>query len=155
MLYMQKGEVDEAAGPIPLGVADIKREGSDVSVITYGRMVHEALKAAEALEKEGIDVEVLDLRSLYPLDVDAILRTVEKTNRVVVVGEASKRGGYPGEIAAIIAEQGFDYLDAPIVRIGALNTPIPFSPVLEDFVIPNATDIMNGIKSITASAATV
>ncbi|WP_071394059.1 alpha-ketoacid dehydrogenase subunit beta [Bacillus tuaregi] len=148
-MYAMKGNVEDTVAPIPLGLADFKRTGSDVTVITYGKMVHEALAAAEALEKDGVDVEVLDIRSLYPLDEAAIFRSIEKTNKVVIVTEETKRGGYGGEIAAMIAEKAFDYLDAPIVRIGALNSPIPFTPVLENYVLPNSTDIVNGIKSIT------
>lgn len=151
VLYGMKGNVEDSVAPIPLGVADFKRKGTDVTVITYGRMVHEALKAADNLAKDGIDVEVLDIRSLYPLDESAILSSIEKTNKVVLVSEEVKRGAYVGDIAAMIAEKGFDYLDAPIVRIGALNCPIPFSTVLEDYVLPNAIDIENGVRSIAGS----
>lgn len=151
VLYAMKGNVEDSVDPIPLGLADFKRRGEDVTVVTYGRMVHEALKAADNLAKDGIEVEVLDIRSLYPLDESAILRSIEKTNKVVIVTEEAKRGGFGGEIAAIIAEKSFDYLDAPIVRIGALNSPIPFSPVLENFVLPNSVDIENGVRSIAGS----
>ena len=154
-MYAMKGDVEDTVTPIPLGKADIKREGSDVTVIAYGKMVHEALAAAGTLKQEGIEVEVLDLRSLYPLDEAAILNSIEKTNKVVIVSEEVKRGGYGGEIAAIIAEKGFDLLDAPIVRIGALNCPVPFSPVLENYVLPNSTDVINGVKSIVKSLSMV
>ncbi len=148
LLYAVAGEVEDDVKPIPLGVADVKREGKDVTVIATGKMVHDALKAAEILSKEGIEVEVIDPRSLYPLDKETIFKSVEKTNKVVVVTEENKRGGYGGEISALISEEYFDYLDAPVVRIGALDTPIPFSPVLESYVIPNETDIVNAVKKM-------
>jgi pyruvate dehydrogenase E1 component beta subunit len=109
-------------------------------------MVHEALAAAETLAKEGYDVEVLDPRTLFPLDKDLIRQSVEKTHKVLIATEETKRGGYGGEISAIISEEMFDSLDAPIVRIGALDTPIPFSPMLESYVIPNAKDIVHAVK---------
>ena len=151
-MYAMKGDVDDVVAPIPLGKADIKREGSDVTIVTYGKMVHEALAAAKTLEKEGIEAEVLDIRSLYPLDEKAIFDSIEKTNKVVIVSEEVKRGNYGGEMAAIIAEKAFDSLDAPIVRIGALNCPIPFASNLENYVLPNSVDIVNGVRSIAGSA---
>jgi pyruvate dehydrogenase E1 component beta subunit len=111
-------------------------------------MVHDALEAAETLAADGISAEVIDLRSLYPLDKKAIEASVQKTNRVLVVTEENKRGGYGGEISAMIAETLFDELDGPVVRIGALDTPIPFSPILESYVIPNASDIENAIRAM-------
>lgn len=147
-LYAVKGEVEDKVEPIPFGKAKVKREGRDVTVITYGKQVYDALHASEELSKEGIDVEVIDLRSLYPLDKDAIFKSVAKTNRVLIVTEENKRGGFGGEISATIAEECFDELDAPVVRIGTLNTPIPFSPELEDYVLPSAKDIIHGIKSM-------
>ena len=151
-MYAMTGDVDDVVAPIPLGKADLKREGSDVTIVTYGKMVHEALAAAKTLEKEGIEAEVLDIRSLYPLDEKAIVDSIEKTNKVVIVSEEVKRGNYGGEIAAIIAEKAFDSLDAPIVRIGALNCPIPFASNLENYVLPNSVDIVNGVRSIAGSA---
>jgi pyruvate dehydrogenase E1 component beta subunit len=100
------------------------------------------------LSKEGIEVEVIDPRSLYPLDKETIFKSVQKTNKVVIVTEENKRGGYGGEISALISENYFDYLDAPIIRLGALDTPIPFSPKLESYVIPNETDIVNAVKKM-------
>lgn len=147
-LYSYADEVDLNAKPIPLGKADIKRTGKDLTIIATGKMVHEALAAAKTLEAEGMDIEVLDPRSLYPLDKKAIMDSVKKTNRVLIVTEEVKRGGYGGELSAMIAEEAFESLDAPIVRIGALNTPIPFSPSLEEFVIPNALDIVNAIRKM-------
>lgn len=147
-LYSYADEIDLNAKPIPLGKADIKRTGKDLTIIATGKMVHEALAAAKTLEAEGMDIEVLDPRSLYPLDKKAIMDSVKKTNRVLIVTEEVKRGGYGGELSAMIAEEAFESLDAPIVRIGALNTPIPFSPSLEEFVIPNALDIVNAIRKM-------
>ncbi|SKC65339.1 alpha-ketoacid dehydrogenase subunit beta [Maledivibacter halophilus] len=148
LLYSVTGEVEDNVKPIPLGVADIKREGKDVTVIATGKMVHDALKAAQLLSQEGIEIEVIDPRSLYPLDKETISKSIEKTNKVVVVTEENKRGGYGGEISAMISEEYFDYLDGPVMRIGALDTPIPFSPVLESYVIPNEKDIVNAIKKM-------
>lgn len=148
LLYGINGEVAEDIKPIPLGVAKVQREGTDVTVIATGKMVHEALNAAEKLSKEGISVEVIDPRTLYPLDKKTIFESVEKTNKVLVITEEHKRGGYGGEISAMISEECFDNLDAPVVRIGALNVPIPYAPTLENCVIPNAEDIVNGIRKL-------
>lgn len=148
VLYSMKGDVPDNNEPIPLGVADIKREGSDVTVVATGLMVHKALKAAEILSKEGIEAEVIDPRTLFPLDKEKIFNSLKKTHKVVIVTEEVKRGSWGGELAAMIAEEMFDYLDAQIVRIGALNTPIPFTTVLENVVIPNEEDIIKAVKSI-------
>ncbi|MBU5312836.1 alpha-ketoacid dehydrogenase subunit beta [Tissierella carlieri] len=148
VLYSMEGEIDEDVKPIPLGVADIKREGKDITIIATGKMVHESLKAAEILAKEGIEAEVIDPRTLYPLDKNTIFKSVEKTNRVLIATEETKRGSYAGEISAMIAEEYFDYLDAPVVRVASLNTPIPFSPVLESYVIPDYEDILKGAREI-------
>jgi pyruvate dehydrogenase E1 component beta subunit len=148
VLYSMKGDVPDTNEPIPLGVADTKREGSDVTVVATGLMVHKALKAAEILSKEGIEAEVIDPRTLFPLDKEKIFNSLKKTHKVVIVTEEVKRGSWGGELAAMIAEEMFDYLDAQIVRIGALNTPIPFTTVLENVVIPNEEDIIKAVKSI-------
>jgi acetoin:2,6-dichlorophenolindophenol oxidoreductase subunit beta len=147
-IYGYKGEVPDEIKPIPLGVADVKREGSDVTIIATGKMVWESLKAAEQLAKEGIEVEIVDPRTLYPLDKETIFKSIQKTSKALVVTEEVKRGGFGGEISAMIAEEAFDYLDAPVVRIGALNTPVPFAPNLEGYVLPDAQDIINGIKKM-------
>ena len=147
-LYGMKGEVSDEIKRIPLGVADIKREGKDVTIIATGKMVHESLKAAEALSKEGIEAEVVDPRTLYPLDKETIFNSIKKTNRAVIVTEENKRGAYSGEISSLINEEIFDYLDAPVGRIGALNTPIPFSPTLESYVIPDSKDIVKKVKEL-------
>lgn len=148
LLYAMSGEVDMDIEPIPLGLADVKREGEDVTIIATAKMVHEALAAAEELAKEGIEAEVVDPRSLFPLDKETIFKSVEKTNRVVIATEETKRGSYAGELAAIIAEECFDYLDAPITRVCCLDTPIPFSPVLEDYVVPDSKDIIDAVKKL-------
>lgn len=144
-MYTLKEDVDSLA-PIPLGKGDIKRAGTDVTVIATGKMVHEALSAAKTLEGSGISVEVLDPRSLYPLDKELIFQSLRKTHRVVIATEENRRGSYAGEISAIIAEEMFDLLDAPVVRIGALDTPVPFTPVLEQVYLPNAQDIVRAIQ---------
>lgn len=148
LLYAVSGEVDDVVKPIPLGLADVKKEGTDVTIIATGKMVHDALEAAGKLEKDGISCEVIDPRSLYPLDMDTIKASIEKTSRALIVTEENKRGGYGGEISALISETLFDELDCPVKRIGALDTPIPFSPTLESYVIPNALDIENAVKEM-------
>lgn len=148
ILYSQKGEVPEEEYLIPLGKADIKRPGKDVTVIAYSRQVLFALEAAKQLEQQGIDVEVLDLRTLVPLDWEAIETSVKKTHRVVVVQEAVQRGGYGGEIATQIMEGVFDYLDAPVKRVAAKNVTPPFSPPLEDAFYPGVKDIVAGVLDV-------
>lgn len=148
LLYAVSGEVDDVVKPIPLGLADVKKEGSDLTIIATGKMVHDALEAAEKLEKDGISCEVIDPRSLYPLDMDTIKASIEKTSRVLIVTEENKRGGYGGEISALISETLFDELDCPVKRIGALDTPIPFSPTLESYVIPNGQDVENAVREM-------
>jgi 2-oxoisovalerate dehydrogenase E1 component beta subunit len=135
---------------VPLGKARIAREGRSISVITYASMVHSALEAAELLAKEGIELEVLDLRTLAPLDSQAILATVKKTNKVVVLHEDTLTGGIGGEISAIINENAFDDLDAPIVRIAALDTPVPFSPPQEERFLPQLRDIVEKARWLNA-----
>jgi 2-oxoisovalerate dehydrogenase E1 component beta subunit len=135
---------------VPLGKARIAREGKHVSVITYAAMVHTALEAAETLAKEGIELEVIDLRTLLPLDRQAIADTVKKTNRAIILHEDVRTGGIAGEVAAIINEEAFDYLDAPIVRITSKDTPVPFSPPLEEWFLPNAGDVVREAKRLVA-----
>ena len=145
-MYTMKGDVDSFE-PIPLGKGDIKRSGEDVTIIATGKMVHEALAAAKILEEDGISAEVLDPRTLYPLDKKLIAQSLGKTHKAVIVTEENRRGGYGGEISAIIAEEMFDLLDCPIVRIGALDTPVPFAPVLEQAYLPNAQDIVKAVRT--------
>ncbi|MCR3956914.1 MAG: alpha-ketoacid dehydrogenase subunit beta [Gudongella sp.] len=148
VLYGASGEVDENMAPIRFGVGDVKREGSDVTIVATGKMVHEALAAAEKLSEEGIEAEVFDPRTLYPFDKEGLLKSLEKTNKVVIATEENKRGSFAGEISAIIAEDGFDYLDGPVLRVCAMNTPVPFSPVLEQYYIPSADDIVKAVKKM-------
>lgn len=148
LLYGRPGEVPEESYTIPIGNADIKRSGTDVTVVATGLMVHQALSAAEKAEAEGISVEVLDPRSLLPLDESAILESVKKTHRLIIVHEAVKFGGCGAEIAAMVAEKAFDYLDAPIMRLGAPFCPVPFSPVLEAAYLPGEAAISDALRAI-------
>jgi pyruvate dehydrogenase E1 component beta subunit len=148
LLYGQKGEVPEASYTIPFGVADCKREGRDVTVVATMAMVKKAMEAAEELKIEGIDVEVIDPRTLIPLDEEGIIRSVKKTHRLVIVQEAVKFGGSGAEIAAMVVEHAFDYLDAPIIRVGAPFSPVPFSPELENRYIPSKERIISAIKEV-------
>lgn len=148
LLYATKGEIPEGEHVIPLGVADVKREGKDVTIITWSRQVFFALDAAKELEKEGIDVEVIDLRTLVPLDWETIKKSVAKTHNVVVVQEGVKRSGFAGEISAQIMEELFDELDAPVERVAALNIVPPFSPTLEDVFFPHVDDIVKAVKKV-------
>ena len=146
LLYPIEGEVPEHEYTVPFGVADIKREGSDVTVVATLYMVHKALKAANELDREGVSAEVVDPRTLTPLDKEAIARSVKKTGRIVIVTEDCKTAGVSAEIAAVVAEEALDYLDAPIKRVAEPDTPIPFSPSLEQYVIPDEKAIIKAIK---------
>ena len=148
ILYAQKGEVPETEYLIPLGKADVKRQGKDVTIIAYSRQVVFALEAAKELAAQGIEAEVIDLRTLVPLDWETIETSVKKTHRVVVVQEAVKRGGYAGEIATQIVENAFDELDAPVKRVAGLNVVLPFSPALEDAAYPSVKDIVAGVRDV-------
>ncbi len=148
ILYNRKGPVPEKEYLIPLGKAEIKKEGDDFTIVATSRMVERALLASDELEKEGISVEVIDPRTLVPLDKETILSSVKKTGRVLIVHEACERAGFGAEVAAILAKEAFDFLDAPIERLGAKNTPMPFSPNLEDFVIPKVDDIMDRVRRV-------
>jgi 2-oxoisovalerate dehydrogenase E1 component beta subunit len=145
-----KGEVPEDNSVVPIGKARVHREGRDVSIITYAAMVHTAQEAADILGKEGIEVEILDLRTLLPLDREAITQTVKKTNKVILLHEDTKTGGLAGEIAAIINEEAFDDLDGPIVRITSLDTPVPFSPPLEHYFLPQVEDVVREVRKLRA-----
>ncbi|MGN7310776.1 alpha-ketoacid dehydrogenase subunit beta [Alkalicoccobacillus gibsonii] len=147
LCYRTKSEVPEEAYSIPLGKADIKKEGKDVTIVATAMMVHKSLEAAEQLESEGISVEVVDPRTLVPLDEETIVESVKKTGRLIVVHEAVKRGGFGGEIASMIAEsEAFDYLDAPIKRLGGKAVPIPYNPELEKAAVPQVQDIVEAVK---------
>ena len=143
-----KGAVPEAGYEVPIGAANIVREGSNFTIVTYSRMVHEAQQAAEELAELGVDTEVVDLRSLQPLDTDTVIESVKKTQRAMVVHEAVRFGGMGGEIAAQIQELAFDYLDAPVGRVGAPFSPVPFSPRLEQSYVPNAAKIVGEARSL-------
>jgi pyruvate dehydrogenase E1 component beta subunit len=146
-LYALKGDVpDDADFAVPLGVAHIAREGTDVTIVATAMQVHRSLEAAESLAADGIEAEVIDPRTLDPLDEDAILRSVAKTGRLVVVHEAWERGGFGGEVAAIVADRAYGDLRGPIKRVGAKHTPIPFSPVLENFILPQVDDITAAVR---------
>jgi pyruvate dehydrogenase E1 component beta subunit len=149
-LYNMKDEVPDEIEGIEIGKARVHREGEDVTVVATGRLVHEALKAAEEAESEGISVEVVDPRTLLPLDEEAIVGSVRKTNRCVVAHEAVVRMGFGAEIAAVVQYSAFDYLDAPIERVGATFTPVPFAPVMEQYVIPHAEDVLAAVKRTVA-----
>ena len=148
MLYGTQGEVPEESYAIPLGKADIKREGKDITVVATSMMVGRALSAAEKLAGNGISLEVVDPRTLSPLDEETILNSVKKTHRLLIVHEEVKFAGSGAEIAAMVAEKAFDYLDAPIVRIGAPFTPVPFSPPLEQEFIPSEEKIIQAVKKM-------
>ena len=145
-LYPVKEEVPDQLEPIPLGQARLHRQGDDVTVVAMGRLVHEALKAAEQAEQEGVSVEVVDPRTLQPLDEEALVGSVKKTNRCVVAHEAIARMGFGAEIAALLQERAFDWLDSPIERVGAKFVPLPFAPVMEQFVVPHADDVLAAIR---------
>src|SRR6266699_385289 len=141
-LYGLKEDVPDELEPIPLGRARVHREGEDVTVIATGRLVHESLAAAEEAEAEGISVEVVDPRTLQPLDEQALVDSVKKTNRCVVAHEAVTRMGFSAEVAAVIQHQAFDWLDAPIERVGSKFAPVPFAPVMENYVVPHKADVL-------------
>jgi acetoin:2,6-dichlorophenolindophenol oxidoreductase subunit beta len=151
-LYQVKGEVPDELEPIPLGKARIHREGEDVTVVATGRLVHDALRAAEAAEEDGISVEVVDPRTLLPLDEETIVASVKKTSRCVTAHEAVVRGGFGAELAAVIQHAAFDWLDAPIERVGAKFAPLPFAPVMEQYVVPQVDDVLDAIRRTVARA---
>ncbi|MBM3802665.1 MAG: alpha-ketoacid dehydrogenase subunit beta [Acidimicrobiia bacterium] len=145
-----KETLPEGDWTVPIGKADVKRAGSDISVITYGAMVHLALEAAAALANEGIDLEVVDLRTLVPLDKERILDSVKKTSKAILLHEDVRTGGMAGELAALIVEEAFEYLDGPIMRITAPDTPVPYSPPLEEFFLPKTSDIIRVARRLAA-----
>ncbi|MEK6151872.1 pyruvate dehydrogenase complex E1 component subunit beta [Flavobacteriaceae bacterium 3-367] len=147
-MYGDKGEVPEGEYTIPLGVADIKREGSDVTIVSFGKIIKEAYLAADELHKEGISCEIIDLRTVKPLDYEAVVNSVKKTNRLVVLEEAWPFGNVATEITYHIQSNAFDYLDAPIVKINTADTPAPYSPVLLAEWLPNHTDVIKAVKKV-------
>jgi len=152
LLYPIKGMIPDKDYTVPFGVADVKREGKDVTIVATLYMVLKALAAAEQLSKEGISAEVLDPRTLVPLDKTAIVKSVKKTGRLVIVSEDCKTAGVSAEIAAVVAEEALDYLDAPIKRVAEPDTPIPFSPSMEQFVIPSEKSIVQAVRSVISRA---
>jgi pyruvate/2-oxoglutarate/acetoin dehydrogenase E1 component len=149
LLYRTKGDVDDQAGAIPLGKAHVARQGKDLTILTYSHMVLKALEAANELEKEGINLEVIDLRTLKPLDMETILTSVRKTGRVLIIHEAPITGGFGGELAAMIASSdAFYLLDAPIERLAGRNVPIPYNRTLERASVPQVEDIINRARNL-------
>lgn len=148
LLYLERGAVPEEEEVIPIGVAEVKREGNDLTIVATSSMVGKSLVAAEELEKEGVNCEVIDPRTLFPLDVEAILASIRKTGRLLITHEAVQRCGWGAEIAALAAKKAFDYLDAPIERVCAKETPVPFSPKLESYVIPDKDDVIAGVRGM-------
>lgn len=140
------GEVPEGSYEVPIGKAQIQREGKDLTIIGISRMVHEAMAAADQLKELGLDVEVIDARSIQPFDTETVVNSIKKTHRALVVHEAVRFGGFGGEITAQIQEEAFDYLDAPVMRVGAPFSPVPFSPALEQIYMPNADSIVAEVK---------
>ena len=145
-----KGEVPAEEYVVPIGVADVRRQGDDITVITYGAMVYESMTAAEQIAREGVEVEVVDLRSLKPLDRETVLASARKTGKIAIVHEAYRSCGMGGELAALIAGEAFEWLDAPLVRIAAPDTPVPYSPPLEDAFRPNAQKILEALRELAA-----
>jgi pyruvate/2-oxoglutarate/acetoin dehydrogenase E1 component len=155
LLYMTEGDVPDEEYVIPLGQADVKRSGSDVTLVSWSHMVLKSLQAAEELAAEGISTEVIDLRTLVPMDTTCVLDSVRRTGRLVIAQEAIKRGGVGSDIAATVAEQAFDALRAPIVRVAGRNTTIPFSLALEKAAVPQVGDIVAGVRSVMLAGAQV
>jgi pyruvate dehydrogenase E1 component beta subunit len=147
-MYGDKGEVPEEEYTIPIGVADIKREGTDVTIVSFGKIIKEAYKAADQLEKENISCEIIDLRTVKPLDYETILKSVKKTNRLVILEEAWPFGNVSTEITYHVQMNAFDYLDAPIIKINTADTPAPYSPVLLKEWLPNSDDVVKAVKKV-------
>ena len=145
-----KQEVPTEDYIVPIGKAAVRRTGNDLSIITYGAMVYTALEAAEKLEQEGIDAEVIDLRTLLPIDRETILESVKKTSKVIILHEATRTGGMAGELTAIINEGAFEYLDGPVMRVTSIDTPVPYAPPLEEFFLPQVDDVLKAARSLAA-----
>ena len=145
-----KEELPTEEYTVPLGEAIVRRPGSDISLVTYGAMVFTAMDAAKELEKEGIDVEVIDMRTLLPWDREKVLESVKKTNKVILLHEDTRTGGFAGEVAAVIAEEAFEHLDGPIRRITAPDTPVPYSPPLEEFFLPQVSGVVRVARELNA-----
>jgi pyruvate dehydrogenase E1 component beta subunit len=154
MLYPRRGPVPEGEYIVPLGAAVRVREGGDVTVIAYGQGVHVALQAAGELERNGIEADVIDLRTLKPLDLETLARSIEKTARVIVVSEAARAAGFASEVVARIIDECWDDLDGPPIRVTAADTPIPYAAILEREVLPQAADIVNAVSTLLGTEAT-
>ncbi len=150
MIVAMQAEVPEGAYEVEIGKASVVRQGTDFTIVTLGRMVYEALDAADQFKEQGLDIEVIDARSIQPFDTETVINSIKKTHRAMVVHEAVQFGGFGGEIVAQIQDLAFDYLDAPVARIGAPFSPVPFSPSLEDAYIPNAARIVDKLKEMLA-----
>ena len=148
-MYGDKGEVPEGEYILPIGVAEVKRAGSDVTIVSFGKIIKEAYKAADVLESEGISCEIIDLRTVRPLDINTVLQSVKKTNRLVILEEAWPFGNVSTEITYQIQEKAFDYLDAPVVKINTADTPAPYSPVLLEEWLPNSGDVVKAVKKVS------
>ncbi|MCS6906019.1 MAG: pyruvate dehydrogenase complex E1 component subunit beta [Bacteroidia bacterium] len=148
LMYSMKGEVPEEEYLIPLGKADIKREGKDVTIVSFGKMVHQALAACQELEKMGVDAEMIDLRTLRPIDYDTVIQSVKKTNRCVIVEESWPLGCIATEVAYMVQRKAFDYLDAPILRVTGRDTPLPYAPTLVEAYLPNPKRIIEAVKNV-------
>ncbi|SVC74394.1 uncharacterized protein METZ01_LOCUS327248, partial [marine metagenome] len=148
LLYGISGDVPEEHYSIPFGEAAVKRSGTDVTLVAYSKMVHECLEAAKKLEDLGVSAEVLDLRTLRPLDTDTVFDSVKKTNRVIIVEEAWQTGGFSGELVSAVQEECFDYLDGPVGRVSGLDVPAPYNRTLEDSTIPNSDKIIESIRRL-------
>jgi 2-oxoisovalerate dehydrogenase E1 component beta subunit len=145
-----KEELPSEDYTVPIGQGIIRRQGRDITVLTYGAMVYIALEAAAALEREGIELEVIDLRTLLPLDKQTILESVKRNSKVFILHEDTRTGGIAGEITSIICEEVFEYLDAPVLRVTAPDTPVPYSPPLEEFFLPKVTDVLNTARKLAS-----
>jgi pyruvate dehydrogenase E1 component beta subunit len=152
-MYGDKGEVPEGEYTIPIGLADVKRQGSDVTLISFNKMVHVTMDAAAELEKEGVSAEVIDLRTIRPLDIETILRSVQKTNRCVVVDESWPYGGISAEIGFRIQKEAFDYLDAPVLRINGADASMHYAPNLVAAYVPSVARIVQAVKEVTYARA--
>ena len=148
LLYGKRGEVPDEHYTVPMGEAAVRREGTDITLVAYGRMVYTSLEAADRLAERGVEAEVIDLRTLQPLDTDTIIQSVEKTNRVVIVEENWRTGGFSAEIASTVHEAAFDYLDGPVGRVNGHDVPAPYNATLEDLQIPDADRIIAEIEKL-------
>jgi pyruvate dehydrogenase E1 component beta subunit len=147
-MYGDKGEIPEGEYVLPIGVADIKREGKDVTIVSFGKIIKQAFAAATELEKEGISVEIIDLRTIRPIDYDTVINSVKKTNRLVVVEEAWPLGSIATEITYMVQKKAFDYLDAPVIRVTSADVPLPYAPTLIEQALPNSEKVIKAVKEV-------